>query len=944
MTEHVTRRPTEPNDPASALSWWDRYSANLSATSISPTSREVIESDSRYVTERGVLGAGDAGDEHWPDGRVRRGIVMGAVQSGKTASMLGVAALSLDAGVDMVVVLAGTRVSLWRQTLERLLHQLDRLDQSSSPARPQDRILVPDPPVAMNDEEDRTPSQLYGINGSRLRRAVAGGHPIIAVVMKNVHHLKAMANVIHGRLVPAVERTGRPFHLVVLDDEADDGSILDARVERSLDPALNDLKQIPRAIVDLWETRPHTGQTASPLLFATYIGYTATPQANFLQSDHNPLAPRDFAFALRTPFDRGDLVPRSTTYREPNGLDAFYTGGEAYYGKLRRSWACQPTSSSPAEDLAEAVRAFLVAGAIRIWRGEGRLRPSVARAARFDSRSESAARSPKPHSMLFHPSAAISDHFEAAATILEVTCGMDPAASTRHIQRGDRGLPVDAVERMISTDEAAWVRWLEQFQASAGAVHDAFDLPRPRRVPGASQWVEIRALLLEEVVPSTQIKVVNSDPHADDRPQFEPKEEEPGRWCAPPDLCTIFVSGNVMSRGLTLEGLTTTLFLRRSDDPYADTQMQMQRWFGYRGEYLDLCRVFLPEPQLNLFRAYHDADEALRRTVVAAMNEMVEDAHAPFVLQGRDFSATGKLTNVSNVPLCPGATPFVRLVNSGPEADPNVALVSRTFAAAPSQDIVVKDVVRGRILDEPLSLAQAATLLDQLRYKHYRPTADGWEGKRWKDLEPKVGLDEATDVDRLLPFFRPPDSGPDAATPYSRGGPYAISAYLRLWKACLTRLARGLVGTDDPRTPWSMIDLVKKQDEQPRFYVGIRYGSGAEMEDSPLGDLSFKIRAMKRSVADGELEGTWGSRNPAAGPGQYLSDQLFDYHLHGGAPPTAGPGEPIWRPVGAPGLILFYVTEQPERPFPAVAVGVALPLGGPDQFAARNPAMSGARV
>ena len=75
--------------------------------------------------------------------------------------------------------------------------------------------------------------------------------------------------------------------------------------------------------------------------------------------------------------------------------------------------------------------------------------------------------------------------------------------------------------------------------------------------------------------------------------------------------------------------------------------MQMQRWFGYRGGYLELCRVFLPEPQLELFRAYHDADEALRRTVLAAMNEFENDAPAPFVLQGRDFSATGKLTNVS---------------------------------------------------------------------------------------------------------------------------------------------------------------------------------------------------------------------------------------------------------------------------------------------------------
>jgi hypothetical protein len=944
MTEHVTRDPQGPGDPASASSWWDRYSKSLSSSSISSTSRKVIEADSRYITKRGVLGAGAAGGDLWPGGRIRRGIVMGAVQSGKTASMLGVAALSLDAGVDMVVVLAGTRLALWRQTLERLLHQLDRIDEGSAITRAQERILLPDPLVALDDEVDRPPSEIYAINGPRLRRAVAGGHPVIAVVMKNVHHLRATANVIRERLIPAVEWKGRPFHLVVLDDEADDGSILDARIERSVDPALDDLKQIPRAIVDLWETRPHTGQTASPHLFATYIGYTATPQANFLQSDHNPLAPKDFAISLRTPFDHGELRPRSSTYREPNGLDAFYTGGEAYYGKLRRSRVCQPTSRDPDGDLAEAVRAFLIAGAIRIWRGEERLRPSQALEARFASRVESAANSPSPHSMLFHPSAAISDQFDAAAAILKVTCGMDLATSGQRIHAGDRDLPVDAVSRMIAADEAAWVRWLGQFEASAKAVRDAFDLPQPRRVPDASAWEEILGLLLEEVVPFTRIKVVNSDPHADDRPQFEPVEEEPGRWRAPPDLCTIFVSGNVMSRGLTLEGLTTTLFLRSSDDPFADTQMQMQRWFGFRGEYLDMCRVFLPERQLDLFRRYHDADEALRRGVVTAMNEDSVHAPAPFVLQGQDFTATGKLTNVSNVPLCPGAAPFVRLVNSGLQTDPNVELIARTFDSAPSRDIVVKDLVRGRILGEPLTLTEAAELLDQLRYAHHRPTADGWEGRRWEDMEAKVGIDDGTDGDRLVPFFRPPGTAPGEDTPYSRGGPYAIGAYLRLWKACLTRRARGLVATDDPRTPWSMLDLAKKSGEEPRFYVGIRYGSGAEIEDGPLGDLPFTIRAMQRSTANGELEAGWGSRNPTGGPDQYLGDELFDYHLHREPPPSAGPGEPSWRPVGAPGLILFHVIEQPERPFPTVAVGVALPLGGPDQFAARNDKATGARA
>ncbi len=133
-------------------------------------------------------------------------------------------------------------------------------------------------------------------------------------------------------------------------------------------------------------------------------------------------------------------------------------------------------------------------------------------------------------------------------------------------------------------------------------------------VPGMADWPAIQDLLVQEVLPSVRISIVNSDPDADDRPSFEPRQVG-GAWVAPGDLLTIFVSGNVMARGLTLEGLTTTLFLRNAEDPSADTQMQMQRWFGYRGSFLDLCRVFLPAQQAGLFRQYHEVDEGLRRGV-----------------------------------------------------------------------------------------------------------------------------------------------------------------------------------------------------------------------------------------------------------------------------------------------------------------------------------------
>src|SRR4051812_22355031 len=216
MAEHVTRdRPALPEH--AKPSWWARYAESLDASSISPTSRAVIQADSRYIVEKGIFGAGDPADGQWPEGRARQGIVMGAVQSGKTASMLGVAALSLDAGVDMIVVLAGTRIALWQQSLSRLLDQLDAVDEDVTD-RSQRRVLVPDP-LAMRQAQGGSPSRLYAINGPALRRAIERRRPVIAVVLKNVHHLRAMAKLIRERLLPEVERAARPFHLLVLDDE-----------------------------------------------------------------------------------------------------------------------------------------------------------------------------------------------------------------------------------------------------------------------------------------------------------------------------------------------------------------------------------------------------------------------------------------------------------------------------------------------------------------------------------------------------------------------------------------------------------------------------------------------------------------------------------------------------------------------------------------------------
>ena len=75
-------------------------------------------------------------------------------------------------------------------------------------------------------------------------------------------------------------------------------------------------------------------------------------------------------------------------------------------------------------------------------------------------------------------------------------------------------------------------------------------------------------------------------------------------------LRVIAIGGNSLSRGLTLEGLSTSYFFRNSQ--MYDTLLQMGRWFGYRDGYADLCRLWLTDDAVHWYAYISMATEELR--------------------------------------------------------------------------------------------------------------------------------------------------------------------------------------------------------------------------------------------------------------------------------------------------------------------------------------------
>lgn len=84
------------------------------------------------------------------------------------------------------------------------------------------------------------------------------------------------------------------------------------------------------------------------------------------------------------------------------------------------------------------------------------------------------------------------------------------------------------------------------------------------------------------------------------------------------------VGGNILGRGLTIDDLLVTYYLRQAQTTQMDTMLQHARMYGYRETQLPYTRVFLPFRLALRFHSIHESEAALRSLLVsAATNESV---------------------------------------------------------------------------------------------------------------------------------------------------------------------------------------------------------------------------------------------------------------------------------------------------------------------------------
>jgi hypothetical protein len=294
---------------------------------------------------------------------------------------------------------------------------------------------------------------------------------------------------------------------------------------------------------------------------AAYIGYTATPFANVLidPAAQDDLYPRHFIHALSRPnnyFGAERLFGRAALDGDHSdteaGVDMIRIVPAGEISKLRPGSGKKMMFTCEVSDsLSHAIRYFVLVTAARMARGQGQ----------------------EHSSMLVHTSVLNSVHRSTEAAI--------------------RPHLADIAARLIASDAKLLNEFAEQWdEEQEHVLAEQFDL---KRVP-----FDRLKEHLSEVASSIEVKVENWS--STNRIDY-----------SVPARRYLIIGGNVLARGLTLEGLSVSFFLRSSSQ--YDTLMQMGRWFGYRTGFEDLPRIWMEQDVMHSFLDLATVEAEIRKDI-----------------------------------------------------------------------------------------------------------------------------------------------------------------------------------------------------------------------------------------------------------------------------------------------------------------------------------------
>ena len=544
-----------------------------------------------------------------------RGLVVGSVQSGKTANFNAVINSSVDVGYKLIIVLSGIMEDLRRQTQTRIEKEVvgpylgsdtfDGVGKISSfgqlgEYKNVNQIIVPT-------------SGTSDFNRAMQRAHFSLNNTNILICKKNTSVLQNLILWLNEYLIENNDKHNIPF--IIIDDEADNASL--NNLGHKGKEYANKINGHIRALLALFNKK-------------TYIGYTATPFANVLQDVNeipenkwkikdtknntvlefdqvdnlfphdfiellippsNYLGPKNFfetrieeikkiepligpavtdfvnSFPSRvykdssqTPFEVIGFSNKDEfdTYFEKHDGYLDFTDHKDYRDRTRASKQFDDYPKTLPKSMEEAVKCYILSIAVRLSRKQE-----------------------MSNSKLFHPHNTMLIHISRYSAWQTKTKDL----LEKYLLNLKTSINSDGLKDEGSIFLEFERIWVKYFSYAINNIHEY--------LPEGYDDVFLTKKTFEEVkqylflaIDGVDVKAVNT--LTKDELDYSKGEKK-----------YIVVGGNKLSRGFTLEGLTINYFIRNTN--YADTLLQMGRWFGYRPGYLDCCKLFTTDETLEKF-------------------------------------------------------------------------------------------------------------------------------------------------------------------------------------------------------------------------------------------------------------------------------------------------------------------------------------------------------
>lgn len=518
--------------------YWKRYKQHLVEEGFP---RDVVS----VTEERVIKTLSRIGDPRLNSRWDRRGMVVGSVQSGKTANYIGLCAMAADAGYKVIIIIAGIQTNLRNQTQERVDKGLIGRDSSAIFTKNKSNIGSRDYIVGVGHiDPSRYPTSFTNKYQDFSRHFVGVNEqldpsrkePVIFVIKKNTKTLENLINWLRKNSQSSRLKIDLP--LLLIDDEADNASI-------NIAYKRDDISKINGQIRDLL------------CLFqkSSYVGFTATPFANiFIDPESNDqsddLFPRDFIVSLDPPSNYLGPERIFLAQDEPSQWLREIDDWEGFMDPSHKI-DFEPTNLS--SSLRSSIRYFMLVVAIRHLRGDD---------------------GDKDNSMLINVS------------------------RFSNVQRKLR-LRVDEYLQQLGNSIVAYADMPNEEWRSDPTMQSLHETFQNECRDLNEKWHDVIPKL-RIASRKIQTRVINS----------KSPDSLVYRSLSTPPLSVIAIGGFSLSRGLTLEGLSVSYFLRNS--LMYDTLMQMGRWFGYRSRYEDLCRIWMTSDAIGWYQHIAESTQELK--------------------------------------------------------------------------------------------------------------------------------------------------------------------------------------------------------------------------------------------------------------------------------------------------------------------------------------------